>query len=132
MKIKKLTTLSRMKKEIKKIIATTWVDYEAIKTKVTKQAVFEGNKLAKDIRRQGSELHGRCPIHKGKGEESFRASVKKNCFHCFSCGAKGNVMDFVAFMERCTVREAAIKIQDWFSLAPASTGQVKTAPAETE
>ena len=29
----------------------------------------------------------------------------------------GNVLDFVAAMERCSVRDAALKLQDWFTVA---------------
>ena len=43
-------------------------------------------------------------------------SVEKNAFHCFSCGAKGNVLDFVAAMEKCSVRDAALTIQRWYQL----------------
>ena len=54
------------------------------------------------LKKTGKELHGRCPIHQGKGEDSFRANTDKNAFQCFSCQAKGNVLDFVAAMEKCT------------------------------
>jgi DNA primase len=40
----------------------------------------------------------------------------KNVFHCFSCQAGGNVLDFVAAMERCSIREAALRLQRWFSM----------------
>jgi len=35
------------------------------------------------------------------------------------CKAKGNVLDFVAAMEKCSVRDAALKLTDWFSLTTA-------------
>jgi DNA primase len=97
--------------------------------------VLERYGLLKNLRRQGSELNGCCPIHKGTNQESFRVSVTKNCFQCFSagCGAKGNVLDFVAAMEKCSVRDAALKLQDWFSLSSSGHGgQIKSAPAESE
>lgn len=113
-------------------MATTWVDFQAVKAAVSMQVVLERYGLAKDLRRQGSELHGRCPIHKGSNQESFRVSIRKNCFQCFagSCGAKGNVLDFVAAMEKCSVREAALKLQDWFSLAPGQSGKPTSAKSE--
>ena len=42
----------------------------------------------------------------------------KNAFNCFSsdCKAKGNVLDFVAAMEHCTVKDAALKLADWFKV----------------
>ena len=92
----------------------TWVDFQAIK-----QAVGLGQVLYHygiKLKRTGKELHGRCPIHQGKGDESFRANTEKNAFQCFSCQAKGNVLDFVAAMEKCSVRDAGLKLQGWFGL----------------
>jgi DNA primase len=42
--------------------------------------------------------------------------LEKNIFNCFNpkCGAKGNVLDLVAAMEKVSVREAALKLQEWF------------------
>src|ERR1700686_777399 len=49
--------------------------------------------------------------------DSFHATTEKNAFHCFSCGKQGNVLDFVAAMEQCTVRDAAVKLAEWFSIS---------------
>ena len=43
----------------------------------------------------------------------------------------GNVLDFVAAMEQCSVRDAAIKLQMWF-LVPAAGGSPKLAGKEPE
>src|SRR5262249_25666936 len=120
MKIKKLSTLPKSKRQggREQMATSTWVDFQAVKSTVSMEAVLERYGVMPSLRRRGTELHGRCPIHKGKGEESFRVNTKKNCFHCFSCGAKGNVLDFVAFMERCVLRDAALRLQDWFALEP--------------
>ena len=55
---------------------------------------------------------------RARGEDPFHANTEKNNFHCFagSCGKRGNVLDFVAAMEKCTVRDAALKIAEWFSI----------------
>ncbi len=37
-------------------------------------------------------------------------------FHCFACQASGNVLPFVAAMEKCSIRQAALRWQQWFSL----------------
>jgi DNA primase len=68
------------------------------------------------LRRVHGQLQSRCPIHGGERRDSFRASLSQNAFQCFVCQAHGNVLDFVAAMEKCTVREAALKIQDWFDV----------------
>ena len=92
-----------------------WVDFQTVKQAVTIEQVF--GRYGLKLKRTGKELHGRCPIHQGQGDESFRANTEKNVFQCFSCQAKGNVLDFVAAMEKCSIRDAGLKLQDWFGLA---------------
>jgi hypothetical protein len=76
------------------------------------------------LKRNNDELRGRCPIHEqGKGERSFTVNITKNVFQCFHCKVKGNVIDFVAKKEGCNIREAGLKIWQWFEL-----GQQTTSP----
>ena len=72
-----------------------------------------------NLKQRGKELRGKCPIHNGDGPEAFHVNTEKNCFQCFagSCKARGNVLDFVAAMERCTIRDAAMKLAEWFSVS---------------
>lgn len=90
-----------------------WVDFRAVKQAVSLEAVLRRYQV-KGLRRRRNQLEGCCPIHRGERDDSFRASLSKNVFHCFACQAKGNVLDFVAGMEQCTIREAALKLQDWW------------------
>jgi len=99
-----------------------WVDFKAIKQAVPIEQVLDHYGLK--LKRSGKELRGRCPIHKGEGTDTFHANTEKNAFHCFSCNAKGNVMDLVASIENCSVRDAALKLKDWFSLP--TPGQAST------
>jgi DNA primase len=69
------------------------------------------------LRKHRHQLVGRCPIHRGQRADSFRASLGHNAFHCFACQASGNVLDFVAAMEQCSIRQAALRLQRWFSLS---------------
>lgn len=94
---------------------TNWVDFRAVKAAVTMQLVLEHYQI-NWLRKRDDELRGRCPIHKGEGQSTFHVSLIKNVFHCFSCKARGNVLDFVAAMEQCSVRDAAQKLQDWFTI----------------
>lgn len=70
------------------------------------------------LKQSGQELRGKCPIHKGSINKHFTVNVSKNVFKCFfeSCGVHGNVLDFVAAIECCSVREAAIKLSEWFRI----------------
>jgi DNA primase len=91
-----------------------WVDFQAIKEEVSLEAALDHYELKNRRRRRRDQLEGCCPLHGGERKDAFQANLSKNVFHCFACGAKGNVLDFVAAMERCSIREAALKLQAWF------------------
>jgi len=92
-----------------------WVDFGAVKQAVSLEAVLRHYHVP-GLRKRPHQLVGRCPIHRGQRDDSFRASLGKNVFHCFACQAGGNVLDFVAAMEKCSIRPAALRWQRWFSL----------------
>lgn len=87
-----------------------WVDFTAIKLQVSLAVVLRLYQVP--LRRSGPDQYrGRCPIHRGEGPDAFHANLSRNLFHCFSCGAGGSVLDFVAAMEGCSLREAAVRLQ---------------------
>ena len=103
-----------------------WVDFKAVKAAVNMEMVL-GRYRINWLRKKGEELRRRCPIHQGEGQDTFHVSLAKNAFHCFSCKARGNVLDFVAAMESSSIREAALRLQGWrdhtgMSVAPAANG----------
>lgn len=100
-----------------------WVDFKAVKAAVSLQMVLNRYDI-NWLRKSGQELRGRCPIHKGEGDRTFHVNVTKGAFNCFSCKHRGNVLDFVAAMEQCSVRDAALKLRDWFGVG--ETGPVKS------
>ncbi len=103
-----------------------WVDFAAVKQAVPILAVLQHYQV-KGLKRCGAELRGRCPIHRGDSEDAFHVNVEKNCFQCFagSCRKRGNVLDLVAAMEGCSVRDAALRLQDWFGVTGSDTGTVR-------
>jgi CHC2 zinc finger/Protein of unknown function (DUF1653) len=107
---------------------TEWVDFKVIKKAVDMQMVLDRYGI-KGLTKSGDELRGPCPIHKGsQRSKDFTVNVRKNAFKCFhsGCEARGNVLDFVAAMENCSVRDAALKLQDWFKIGESQS------PAEPE
>ena len=106
----------------------TWVDFRSIKRAVSTQQVLEHYQIDW-LRESGEELRSRCPIHQGEGTNTFHANLTKNAFHCFSCKVRGNVLDFVAAMEQCSVRDAAIKLRDWFTIGGAGASAALKRPA---
>ncbi|HEY6345025.1 MAG TPA: toprim domain-containing protein [Bryobacteraceae bacterium] len=72
-------------------------------------------------------LYGRCPLptHTSrKSRASFSVNLSLQVWSCHSatCIAArdsrigGHVIDLVAIMERCSLREAGLRLQDWFSV----------------
>jgi len=57
------------------------------------------------LRRKGQSHFGLCPFHKEK-TPSFSVNPELQIFHCFGCGAGGNVFTFIMKMEGMTFPEA--------------------------
>jgi len=51
------------------------------------------------LKRSGRNWFGRCPFHNEK-TASFSVSSDKQIYHCFGCGAGGNVINFIMEHER--------------------------------
>ncbi len=101
-----------------------WVDFKLIKAAVTMEMLVVQYGVI-GLVRTGDELRGVCPVHEGKSKREFSINLTKNTFCCFAsvCKARGNVLDFVAKMEHCTVREAALKLDEWFEVTKPETGE---------
>jgi len=102
-----------------------WVDFRVVKDAVSMEMALDHYGI-NWLLKSGQELRGKCPIHQGDGERTFHVNVSKNAFNCFSCKARGNVLDFVAAMEQSTVRDAALKLAEWFQIS--SAAKEKSAP----
>jgi DNA primase len=88
-----------------------WVNFSEIKSRVGLEPVLRSYGVDW-LRRSGvDQYRGRCPIHGGQGREAFHANFERGVFHCFACGAGGNVLDLVAAMEGCSIRQAALRLQ---------------------
>ena len=51
------------------------------------------------LRRSGAELIGPCPAC--GGDDRFAINIRKQVFNCRGCGAKGDVIDLVCFLDGC-------------------------------
>nr|WP_304218690.1 DNA primase [Fredinandcohnia onubensis] len=61
------------------------------------------------LKKQGRNYFGLCPFH-GENTPSFSVSPDKQIFHCFGCGAGGNVFSFLMDLEGYSFAEAAINL----------------------
>jgi len=55
----------------------------------------------------GEEYRGLCPFHE-EGEPSFHVNRKKGLWHCFGCGAGGDVISFVMKWSKVGFQEALV------------------------
>lgn len=96
-----------------------FVDFRAVKANVSMLQILEHYGLMPTFKRSqnGENLTGPCPIHGGSNPDQFKVSLTKNVWNCFSeCKHGGNVLDFVAKKEDCSIREAAVRVATWFNI----------------
>lgn len=102
-----------------------WVDYRAVKANVSMEMALATYGIHLH-RLDRAYLRGRCPLptHQSKTSlQSFIVNIEKNAWACHSesCVAQragrigGNVLDFIAWMERYSIRDAAIRLHEWFA-----------------
>lgn len=97
------------------------VDFKSIQGKVSMETVLAHYDVR--LRRVGrDEFRGKCPLpthSSARSNDSFSVSFTRNAWSCqsASCVAArsgrlgGNVFHFVAEMERCSIREAALHLE---------------------
>jgi DNA primase len=96
---------------------TAFVDFKAVKAAITMEQVLQHYGLLEKFKRGTDSLNGPCPIHKGSNPTQFRVSLSKNIWNCFSeCKHGGNVLDFIAEMEKVSIHAAAVTAIEWFNL----------------
>ncbi len=105
-------------------LSQTFVDFKEIKERVSIEAALAHyNIQLRRVNQQSMRGHCPLPMHSSeRSKESFIIQTSKNIWTCqsSSCvagrsGKKGgNILDFVAIMEDCSVRDAAVKLRDWF------------------
>ena len=64
------------------------------------------------LKRVGSRYSALCPLHNDKKSPSLSISPDKQLFHCFGCGAGGNVIHFIMGMENLDFMDALKYLAD--------------------
>lgn len=76
------------------------------------------------LKKSGRDYSGLCPFH-GEKTPSFHVSQEKQLFHCFGCGASGNLVQFVMRAENLDFIEALKLLADRVGIAlPEETNTV--------
>jgi hypothetical protein len=98
-------------------------DFRALKSRVTLQMIFE-HYSGIELRKQGRELRGACPFCQQEHTEAksgrdrqraFAVNPEKQTFYCHACKKGGDIIKFVSAYEGCNLKDAGLKIQEWFS-----------------
>lgn len=63
------------------------------------------------LKKHGRNYFGLCPFH-GENTPSFSVSPDKQIYHCFGCGAGGNVFSFLMDVDGLSFQEAALKLAE--------------------
>lgn len=101
----------------------TPIDFHALKSEIPIADVVQ--RYGIQLRVTGGELRGQCPLPthtSANSHNSFSVNVERNLWCCQSMSCTearsgklgGTVLDLVATMERCSVREAAERLREWF------------------
>ncbi|MBS2969728.1 DNA primase [Metabacillus sp. KIGAM252] len=84
------------------------------------------------LKKQGRNYFGLCPFH-GENTPSFSVSPDKQIFHCFGCGAGGNVFSFLMQMEGYEFVEAVRQLSEKEGIAlPEEVAQVSPSSHEKQ
>ncbi len=96
-----------------------WINFKEIRDRVSLEMVlFEFYQL-EGLKRHDHKVVGPCPVHGGDNPRAFHADLGKDVWHCFSkCQGGGNQLDFVARKEGVGIREAALRLRDYFVDTP--------------
>lgn len=65
-------------------------------------------------RNNSDEILFLCPFHNDTHLGSTMFNSEKEIFHCWACGEKGNIFEFVSRLSNCTIKEAEALINSNF------------------
>src|SRR5215208_5190203 len=90
------------------------IDFDDLKAKADFAAVLLHYRI--NLVGQGDQAKVLCPFHDDE-RPSCSVNLAKRLFHCFSCQAKGNVLDFVHRMETrdgatVSLRQAGMRLAE--------------------
>lgn len=118
---------------------STWINFKELRAKLHFEDVLRHYRV--EVKRKGDQHHGFCPLpnHQGKrNSPSFSANLVRGIFQCFGCGAKGNVLEFAAMMEKIDVangtelRALAVRLQERFCPALGDSLEKRDKPVEAK
>ena len=107
----------------------TPVDVEQVKRRNPIADVVERHGVR--LRGEGRRLVARCPFHEDRSP-SFSVYLETQSFHCFGCGASGDVIDFIRRAEGLGFREAVARLGDGTDDGATASPRRAEAPRRTD
>ncbi|MEA3368536.1 MAG: CHC2 zinc finger domain-containing protein, partial [Planctomycetota bacterium] len=97
------------------IHTTAGIDREAVRAAASLEELIGEHTALRGPRR---DLRGRCPLHGGNNPTSLSVNAEEGVWHCKSCGAGGDVFDWVMTVEGVEFAEALRILADRYGVAP--------------
>ncbi len=96
----------------------TYVDFAFVKANASFEKIAAAYNLT--LTGAGTERAVLCPFHR-ETKASCKINLEKRIFHCFGCGERGNVLEFVARLlgDEADLRAAALNIAEICNIPPA-------------
>jgi len=85
---------------------------DELRSQITTSDVV-GKKVA--LKKKGKEYTGLCPFHNEKSP-SFSVNDQKGFYHCFGCGAHGDIIGFTIQIEGLGFKDAIVKLANDYSI----------------
>ncbi|MGH8715736.1 MAG: CHC2 zinc finger domain-containing protein [Burkholderiales bacterium] len=120
-------------------MTNTWISYKELREKLSFEDILAHYRV--ELKAKGDQWYGFCPLptHEGnRRSPSFSATITKGIWQCFGCGAKGNLIEFAARMERLNpddageFRKAALFLKRTFVSGGEKPRPPARAPTETD
>src|SRR3972149_7816369 len=77
---------------------------EAVKAANELQAIVAERGI--ELKRKGRHLVGHCPFHADQKTAAFTVTPNRGLFHCFGCGAAGDVIGFLTKHDKLSFPDA--------------------------
>jgi DNA primase len=109
-------------------VAQPYIDFAYVKANASFEKVLAHYHLTTTGR--GAQRSLLCPFHRER-KASCKIELERRIFQCFGCGAKGNILDFVARLDDSDLRSAALKIAEVCGIDPAQPGRPRERSKDT-
>jgi len=68
------------------------------------------------LKKNGKSYRASCPFHNGNNKSSFSVNSESQFYHCFNCGASGNVLSFIMEYDGIEFIDAIENLADQLSI----------------